>query len=87
MRASDPTYASVFRRAGWQRDVPRAQWGTREGHEFGFLRIFFPNVTGYIGSDLGISAFTQIFPGPSPDKSRLTVLFLRKSPPRESERE
>lgn len=58
------------------REVPRAQWGAQEGQRFGFIRIFFPNVTGVIDSDL--SLFTQTFPGPTVDKSRTVYLYLRK---------
>src|SRR5262249_49361420 len=32
------------------RGVPRAQWGDREGREFGFIRVFFPNVTGFLAA-------------------------------------
>jgi len=65
------------------REVPRAQWGGREGQEFGFIRIFFPNVTGYLGSEFEPSLFTQTFPGPTPDKSRNVHLFLRRHPPKD----
>jgi phenylpropionate dioxygenase-like ring-hydroxylating dioxygenase large terminal subunit len=69
------------------REVPRAQWGEQEGDGFGFIRLFFPNVTGYIGVH-ELSLFTQTFPGATPDKSRIVSLFLRKDPPKDqAERE
>jgi phenylpropionate dioxygenase-like ring-hydroxylating dioxygenase large terminal subunit len=67
------------------RDISREEWGNREGHEFGFIRIFFPNVTGYLGPEQGVSLFTQTFPGPTPNKSRTVFLFLRKDPPDEAD--
>jgi hypothetical protein len=60
------------------RELPRAQWGEQEGHGFGFIRFFFPNVTGFLAPEL--SLFTQSFPGPTPDKSLSVFLFLRKNP-------
>jgi len=70
------------------RDVPRAQWDAREGLEFGFIRIFFPNVTGYLGPESEFSLFTQTYPGPTPDRCRIVFLVLRKDPPKdEAERE
>jgi phenylpropionate dioxygenase-like ring-hydroxylating dioxygenase large terminal subunit len=65
------------------REVPRAKWGEQEGRGFGFIRIFFPNVTGYVGSVHELSVFTQTFPGPTPDKSRIVALYLRKDPPKD----
>jgi phenylpropionate dioxygenase-like ring-hydroxylating dioxygenase large terminal subunit len=64
------------------REVPRARWGEQEGDGFGFIRVFFPNVTGYIGVH-ELSLFTQTFPGPTPDKSRIVSLFLRKDAPKD----
>jgi len=70
------------------RDMPRAQWGERERSEFGFIRVFFPNVTGYLASDTELSLFTQTFPGPTVDKCRIVFLYLRKIPPKdEAERD
>jgi phenylpropionate dioxygenase-like ring-hydroxylating dioxygenase large terminal subunit len=65
------------------REVPRAQWDEREGREFGFIRIFFPNVTGYLAAPDKLSLFTQTFPGPTPDKSRIVALYLRKDAPQD----
>jgi phenylpropionate dioxygenase-like ring-hydroxylating dioxygenase large terminal subunit len=65
------------------RKIPRAQWDDQEGHGFGFIRFFFPNVTGFLGSEQKLSLFTQTFPGQTPDKSRTVLLFLRKAPPKD----
>jgi phenylpropionate dioxygenase-like ring-hydroxylating dioxygenase large terminal subunit len=67
------------------REVPRTQWGEREGQGYGFIRIFFPNVTGYVGSAQDLSLFTQTFPGPIPSQSRTMFLFLRKDPPKDAD--
>jgi phenylpropionate dioxygenase-like ring-hydroxylating dioxygenase large terminal subunit len=70
------------------RDVPREQWGEQEGGAFGFIRIFFPNVTGFLASKSELSLFTQSFPGPTPDKCRIVSLFLRREAPKdETDRE
>lgn len=66
------------------RDAPRAQWGEREGQDFGFIRIFFPNVTGFIAASPSVSLFTQTFPGPTPDKCRIVNLYLRREPPKDA---
>jgi phenylpropionate dioxygenase-like ring-hydroxylating dioxygenase large terminal subunit len=68
---------------GQLRESPRAQWGEHEGRGFTFIRFFFPNVTGGINFDFELSLFTQTFPGPTPDKSRTALLFLRKAPPKD----
>ena len=70
------------------RDVPRDSWDEEEGRRFGFIRIFFPNVTGTLNAAPDVSLFTQTLPGPTPDKCRIVNLYCRKDPPRdESERE
>jgi phenylpropionate dioxygenase-like ring-hydroxylating dioxygenase large terminal subunit len=70
------------------REAPRERWSEHEGQEFGFIRIFFPNVTGYLGPERNVSLFTQTFPGPTPDKCRIVCLYLRKSPAKDrAERE
>jgi len=70
------------------REVPRAQWSEREGREFTFIRIFFPNVTGSFSFNPDLSLFTQTLPGPTADKCRIVCLYLRKDPPKdEAERE
>lgn len=64
------------------RELPRAQWGQAEGEGFSFMRYFFPNVIGSIGLYLGeISAFLQLYPGPTPDRTRLVVLYVCKGEP------
>lgn len=73
--------ALVQRSIGKLREVPRAKWGEQEGQGFGFIRFFFPNVTGYVGTELAV--FTQTFPGATPDKSHTTLIFLRKDPPQD----
>lgn len=78
-----------YRSIGKLREVPRAHWGQREGEEFGFLRVFFPNVTGaFMGSTYDRCAlFTQIFPGETPDKSRMVLsVALPQAPKSEAER-
>jgi phenylpropionate dioxygenase-like ring-hydroxylating dioxygenase large terminal subunit len=73
---------AVLRKSiGQLREVPRAQWGEQEGLHFGFIRIFFPNVTGFISIEPDIVVFTQTFPGARPEKSRLVLLFARKLSP------
>lgn len=82
------------------RELPRTKWGQQEGHAcFSFIRFFFPNVTGAIqfevpstdsfgASPVGISVFTQILPGATPDKSRMVLLYAReKAPQDQAERE
>lgn len=61
------------------RETPRAQWSQLETREFSFMRYFFPNVIGsLLPSDY--SAFIQIFPQATPDKSRIVVIYARKQP-------
>jgi phenylpropionate dioxygenase-like ring-hydroxylating dioxygenase large terminal subunit len=75
------------------RDIPRTTWGDQEGQGyFSFMRFFFPNTTGSFAFELsgddakfdatkgGICLFTQTFPGPTPDKSRMLLLFARRYP-------
>lgn len=66
------------------REVPRAQWAQQEGQGFTFMRYLFPNVIGsmYYLSKM-ISSFGQIFPGPTPDRSRYVMLYLRKEAPKD----
>jgi phenylpropionate dioxygenase-like ring-hydroxylating dioxygenase large terminal subunit len=64
-------------------EVPRAQWGEQENRGFIFMRYFFPNVTGYVVPPEEVSQFTQTFPGPTPDKSRIVFLYARKEPPKD----
>lgn len=61
------------------RAVPREQWGEQEGHHFTFMRYLFPSVVGSLYPG-GISIFTQLFPGSTPDKTRVVTLWLRNAP-------
>jgi phenylpropionate dioxygenase-like ring-hydroxylating dioxygenase large terminal subunit len=86
---------------GKLRELPRSSWGDQEGHDyFSFIRFFFPNTTGALQFELsrqnagfnvtkvGVCLFTQTFPGESPDKSRIVLLYARKEPPKDdAERE
>lgn len=63
------------------RDVPRAQWPQYEGRGFTFMRYFFPSVIGSMFPH-EISTFTQLFPGLTPDRTRVVTLYLRKVPPK-----
>jgi len=69
------------------RDVPREQWGQLENDGgFVFMRFLFPNVT--VSFQPVISSFTQIYPGPTPERSRMVILYLSKeAPASEAERE
>jgi phenylpropionate dioxygenase-like ring-hydroxylating dioxygenase large terminal subunit len=60
------------------REVPRERWGDQEGQAFSFMRYLFPNVIGSMFTD--ISSFTQVFPGPTPDRSRVVALSIRREP-------
>jgi len=66
------------RSIGKLREIPRAQWDQQEGRDFVFMRHFFPNVVGSIFENES-SIFIQIFPGPTPDRSRVVLLHLRKA--------
>ena len=66
--------------------VPREEWGTRENYGFDFVRIFFPNVSIFVAPE--ITQVAQLFPGPTPDKNRTVLNYLRREPIRdESDRE
>jgi nitrite reductase/ring-hydroxylating ferredoxin subunit len=68
------------------REVPRAHWDQQEGGPFVFMRYLFPNVVGSLGLSLsrgflpGITGFSQTFPGTTPDRGRVVMLYLRKEP-------
>jgi phenylpropionate dioxygenase-like ring-hydroxylating dioxygenase large terminal subunit len=79
------------------REVPRVSWGEREGQGcFSFIRFFFPNLTGSIQTEVsssdrgfhmsknGIATFTQTFPGSSPDKSQMVLLYACKQAPKDN---
>lgn len=65
------------------RDVPRDQWGTQENNGFDFVRIFFPNVSIFIAPE--ITQIAQLFPGPTPDRNRTVLNYLRRDPPKDDE--
>lgn len=63
------------------RDVPREEWGTQENNGFDFVRIFFPNVSIFIAPE--ITQIAQLFPGPTPDRNRTVLNYLRREAPRD----
>lgn len=67
-------------------DVPRDQWGAQENNGYDFVRIFFPNVSIFIAPE--ITQIAQLFPGPTPDRNRTVLNYLRREAPRdEADRE
>lgn len=71
------------------REVPREHWSEQEGRCFTFMRFLFPSVVASIAViDSEIAVFNQLFPGETPDRTRLVSLMLRKEPIKdESDRE
>lgn len=68
------------------KDIPRDQWGAQENNGFDFVRIFFPNVSAFIAPE--ITQIAQLFPGPTPDRNRTVLNYLRREPIRdEADRE
>lgn len=63
------------------KDVPREQWGTQENNGFDFVRIFFPNVSIFIAPE--ITQVAQLFPGPTPDRNRTVLNYLRRDAPKD----
>jgi len=63
------------------RKLPREEWGTQENNGFDFVRILFPNVSAFLAPE--ITQIAQLFPGPTPDKNRTVLLYLRREPPRD----
>lgn len=63
--------------------VPRAQWGMQENNGFDFARILFPNVSVFIAPE--ITQIAQLFPGPTPDRNRTVLTYLRREPIRDEE--
>ncbi len=59
-------------------DVPREKWGEQENNGYDFVRILFPNVAVFIAPE--ITQIAQIFPGPTPDKNRTVLNYLRRDP-------
>lgn len=60
------------------REVPRAEWGSQENNGFDFVRIMFPNVSAFIAPE--ITQVAQLFPGPTPDRNRTVLNYLRREP-------
>ena len=65
------------------RDVPREEWGKQENHGFDFVRILFPNVSAFLAPE--IAQIAQLFPGPTPDKNRTVLNYVRREAPRDAE--
>jgi phenylpropionate dioxygenase-like ring-hydroxylating dioxygenase large terminal subunit len=65
------------------KDVPRAEWGKQENNGFDFVRIMFPNVSAFIAPE--ITQIAQLFPGPTPDKNRTVLNYLRRAPIKDDE--
>ena len=65
------------------KDVPKEEWGTRENYGYDFVRILFPNVSIFVAPE--ITQVAQLFPGPTPDKNRTVLNYLRRDPPKDEE--
>jgi phenylpropionate dioxygenase-like ring-hydroxylating dioxygenase large terminal subunit len=65
------------------KDVPRREWGKQENNGFDFVRILFPNVSAFIAPE--ITQIAQLFPGPTPDKNRTVLNYLRREPIKDDE--
>lgn len=65
------------------RSLPREQWGEQENKGYDFVRIFFPNVSIFIAPE--ITQIAQLFPGPTPDRNRTVLNYLRREAPRDDE--
>lgn len=65
------------------KNVPRDQWGLQENNGFDFVRILFPNVSAFVAPE--ITQIAQLFPGPTPDKNRTVLNYLRREPIRDEE--
>ena len=63
--------------------VPRSDWGLRENQGYDFVRILFPNVSIFLAPE--ITQVAQLFPGPTPDKNRTVLTFLRREAPRDAD--
>ncbi len=60
------------------KDIPRDEWGSQENNGFDFVRILFPNVSAFIAPE--ITQIAQLFPGPTPDKNRTVLNYLKRDP-------
>jgi phenylpropionate dioxygenase-like ring-hydroxylating dioxygenase large terminal subunit len=65
------------------KEVPREKWGKQENNGFDFVRILFPNVSAFIAPE--ITQIAQLFPGPTPDKNRTVLNYLRRDPIKDDE--
>ncbi len=62
-------------------DVPRDQWWTREEKGYSFVRTLFPNISIYVG--LGTGQIAQLIPGPTPERNRTIMYYIRPAPPKD----
>ncbi|NBC38098.1 Rieske 2Fe-2S domain-containing protein [Novosphingobium sp. FSY-8] len=68
------------------KNLPREEWGDQENNGYDFVRILFPNVSAFLAPE--ITQVAQLFPGPTPDKNRTVLHYLRRDPIRdEADRE
>jgi len=65
------------------KDIPREDWGDQENNGFDFVRILFPNVSAFLAPE--ITQVAQLFPGPTPDKNRTVLHYLRRDPIRDED--
>jgi len=65
------------------RPLPREEWGKQENNGYDFVRIFFPNVSCFVAPE--ITQVAQLFPGPTPDRNRTVLNYLRREPVRDEE--
>lgn len=63
------------------RGLPRSDWGAQENNGYDFVRIFFPNVSIFVAPE--ITQVAQLFPGPTPDRNRTILNYLRREPVRD----
>jgi len=63
--------------------IPREEWGRQENNGYDFVRILFPNIAIFVAPE--ITQVAQLFPGPTPDKNRTVLNYLRKDGPRDDE--
>jgi phenylpropionate dioxygenase-like ring-hydroxylating dioxygenase large terminal subunit len=61
------------------REIEPQLWGAQENNAFDFVRTLFPNISIFLAPELGQIA--QLIPGPTPDKNRTILSYVRKAPP------
>ncbi|HLY56502.1 MAG TPA: aromatic ring-hydroxylating dioxygenase subunit alpha, partial [Stellaceae bacterium] len=59
-------------------NVPRESWGEQENNGFDFVRMLFPNAAVFLAPE--IAQIAQIFPGPTPDRNRTVLTYVRRDP-------